>query len=174
MSRCCHCIQSGRRRCLTLRPATDCSHLCGRFFSRGTDGLQSLPHSSRVIELKMRLNSLPVSEFSSSNCTSESIARCFVLAHVSRQKTGVVCGSVLVNRITDCSVHPRFLIGECPSVSVACSVSVLTKLNATPVNSLTLDELAQKISQSTSSRAACSIASEWEDQLVTYLSTGGS
>ncbi len=24
------------------------------------------------------------------------------------------CGSALVNCITDCSVHPRFLIGECP------------------------------------------------------------
>ncbi len=35
----------------------------------------------------MRLNSLPVSEFSGSYGTSESIAQCFVLAHVSRQKT---------------------------------------------------------------------------------------
>ncbi len=86
----------------------------GGVISRGTDGLQSLPHASRVIELKMWLNSLPVSEFSSSNCPSESIARCFVLAHVSWQKTGVVCGSALVNRSTDCSVHPRFLIRECP------------------------------------------------------------
>ncbi len=30
------------------------------------------------------------------------------------QKTGIVCGSALVNCVTDCSVHPRFLIGECP------------------------------------------------------------
>ncbi len=35
---------------------------------------QSLPHASRVIELKMRFDSLTVSEFSSSYCTSESIA----------------------------------------------------------------------------------------------------
>ncbi len=61
-----------------------CSHFCGGFISRGTDGLQSLPHVSRVIELKMWLNYLPVSEFSSFYCTSESIARCFVLAHVTR------------------------------------------------------------------------------------------
>ncbi len=58
------------------------------------------------------------------------------------------------------------------TVSVACSVSVLTKLNATSVNSLMPDELARNMSQSMSSRAACSIASEWEDQRVTSLSTG--
>ncbi len=57
------------------------------------------------------------------------------------------------------------------TVSVAC---VLTKLNATSVNSLTSDELARNMSQSTSSRAACSIASEWKDQHVTSLFTGGS
>ncbi len=62
----------------------------------------------------MRLNSLSVSEFSGSYCTSESIARCSVLAHVSREKTAVVCGSALMNRCMDCSVHLRFLIGECP------------------------------------------------------------
>ncbi len=60
------------------------------------------------------------------------------------------------------------------TVSVACSVSVLTKLIATSVNSLTSDELARNMSQSTSSRAACSIASEWEDHRVTSLSTGDS
>ncbi len=47
------------------------------------------------------------------------------------------------------------------TVSVACSVSVFTKLNATSVNSLTSDELARNMSQSTSSRDACSVASEW-------------
>ncbi len=41
-------------------------------------------------------------------------------------------------------------------------------------DSLTLDELARNMSQSTSSRDACSIASEWRDQRVTSLSTGGS
>ncbi len=59
-------------------------------------------------------------------------------------------------------------------IVTACSVSVLTKLNATSVYSLTSDELARNMSQSTSSRAACSIASEWEDQHITSLSTGGS
>ncbi len=44
---------------------------------------------------------------------------------------------------------------------MACSVSVFTKLTATSVNSLTSDELARNMSQSTSSRDACSIASEW-------------
>ncbi len=59
-------------------------------------------------------------------------------------------------------------------VSVACSVSVFTKLNATSVNSLMSGELARSMSKSTSSRAACSIASEWEDQRITTLCTGGS
>ncbi len=81
---------------------------------RWSDGPHSLSHASRVIELKMRLNSLPVSEFGGSYCMSESIARCFVLAHVSQQKTSIVCGSALVNRSTDCTVHPWFLIWECP------------------------------------------------------------
>ncbi len=57
---------------------------------------------------------------------------------------------------------------------MACSVSVLIKLNATSVSSLTSAELARNMSQSTSSRATYSIASEWEDQRVTSLSTGGS
>ncbi len=57
------------------------------------------------------------------------------------------------------------------TVSVACSVSVLTKLNTTSVNSLSSDELARNMSQSTLSRAACSIDTEWEDQRVTSLST---
>ncbi len=57
------------------------------------------------------------------------------------------------------------------TVSVACSFSVLTKLNATSANSLTSDELSWNMSQSTSSRAAYSIASEWEDQHVTTLFT---
>ncbi len=124
----------------------------------------------------MWLNSLPVLAFSGSYCPSESVARCFVFAHVSWQQTGVVCGSAVVNRITDWSVHPRFLIRKClfVTVSVASSVSVLTKLNATSMNSLTSDELAQNMSQSTSSRDACGIASEWEDQRVTSLTTGGS
>ncbi len=106
-----------------------------------------------------------------------SVTRCFVFAHVSRQKTSVVCGSAMVNRITDWSVHPRFLIGECPyrlRFQWLAQVSVLMKLTATSVNSLTSDELARNMSQSTSSRDACSIASEWEDQRVTSLSTGGS
>ncbi len=60
------------------------------------------------------------------------------------------------------------------TVSVAWSVSMLTKLNATSVNSLTSAELARNMSQSTSSRDACSIASEWEDQRVTSLSPGDS
>ncbi len=55
------------------------------------------------------------------------------------------------------------------TVSVACSVNVLTKLNATSVNSLTSDELARNMPQSTSSRATCSIASEWEDQHVRHF-----
>ncbi len=124
----------------------------------------------------MWLNSLTVPALSGSYCTTESVARCFVLAHVSWQQTGIVCGSAMVNRITDWSVHPRFLISKCPivTVSVACSVSVFTKLTATSVNSLTSDELARNMSQSTSSRDACSIASEWGDQRVTSLSTGGS
>ncbi len=46
------------------------------------------------------------------------------------------------------------------TVSVACSVSVLTKLNATSVNSLISDELAWNMSQSMSSRTACSMTSE--------------
>ncbi len=108
-----HCIQSGRRRCLALRPAM-ASHLCGGVISRGTYGLQSLPHASRVIELEMWLNSLPVPAFSGSYCLTESVAWCFVLAHVSWQQTGVVCGSTMVNRITDWSVHPRFPIRKCP------------------------------------------------------------
>ncbi len=69
--------------------------------SRGTYGLQSLPHASRIIELEMWLNSLPVPALSGSYCTTEDVARCFVLTHVSWQKTGVVCGSAMVNRITD-------------------------------------------------------------------------
>ncbi len=93
----------------------------------------------------MRLNSLFVSMFGGSYSSSESITRCFILAHIPRQKSLVVCGSAFVNRITDCSVHPRFLIREGPySYSVACSVSVFTKLTATSVNSLTLDELARE------------------------------
>ncbi len=124
----------------------------------------------------MRLNSLFVAMFGGTYSSSESITRCFIFAHIPRQKSLVVCGSAFVNRITDCSVHPRFLIREGLTVivSVACSVSVFTKLTATSVNSLTSDELALNMSQSTSSRAACSIASEWEDQRVTSLFTGGS
>ncbi len=125
----------------------------------------------------MWLNSLRVLEFGSSNCPSESIAQCFVLAHVSWQKTGIVCGSAMVNRITRIVLSTHGFWFEnvlIVTVSVACSVSVLTKLNATSVNSLTSDELARNMSLSTSSRAACSIASEWEDQRVTSLSTGGS
>ncbi len=74
----------------------------------------------------------------------------------------------------DLSTHGFWLVNVLiVTVSVACSVSVFTKLNATSVNSLTSDELARNMSQSTSSRDACSIASEWEDQRVTSLSTGG-
>ncbi len=112
--------------------------------------------------------------FGGTYCSSESITRCFIHAHIPRQKSLVVCGSAFVNRITDCSVHPRFLIREGPYSYrfCACSVSVFTKLTATSVNSLTSDELGLNMSQSTSSRAACSIASEWEDQRVTSLFTG--
>ncbi len=103
-SHCRHCIQSGRRRCLTIRPATDLlSPLRRIYFQRNR--CSSVP--ATCVEshwAENRFNSLPISEFSCSNCTTESIARCFVLAHVSRQKTGVVCGSVSVNHITDCSV----------------------------------------------------------------------
>ncbi len=73
----------------------------------------------------MWLNSLSVSEFSSSNCPSESITWCFVIAHVSWQKTSVVCGSALVNRSPDCSVHPRFLIRECKLISFSYFLSHL-------------------------------------------------
>ncbi len=75
-----------------------------------------------LLELKVRLNSLPVSEFGGSYCTSESIARCFVLAHILRQKSLVVCGSAFVNRSTDCSVNPRFLIQKGPYSHCFCSL----------------------------------------------------
>ncbi len=109
-----HYIQSGRRRCLALRPAMDLLSPLRGVISRGTYGLQSLPHASRVIELEMWLNSLAVPAFSGSYRPMESVARCFVLAHVSWQQTVVVCVSKMVNRITDWSVHPRFLIIKCP------------------------------------------------------------
>ncbi len=122
----------------------------------------------------MWLNSLPVPAFSGSNCPSESVARCFVLTHVSWQNTGVVCGSSMVNRITDCSVHPRFLIWESLLLPFQWPVRLACwQLNATSVNSLTSFELARNMSQSTSSRAACSVVSEWEDHRVTSLSTRG-
>ncbi len=122
------------------------------------------------------LNSLPVPAFSGSDYPSESVAWCLVLTHVSWQNTVVVCGSMMLttSRIV-LSTHSFWFENVLIfSVSVACSVSVLTKLNATSVNSLTSDKLARNMSQSTSSRDACSIASEWEDQSVTSLSTGGS
>ncbi len=150
-----------------------CSHLGGGVISRETDGLQSLPHVSRVIELKMWLNSLPVSEFSSSNCPSESIARCFVLMFPDKRPAlyAAVCWLTAARIVL--STHGFWLENVLiVTVSVAWSVSVLTKLNATSVNSLTSAELARSMSQSTSSRDACSIASEWEDQRVTSLSPG--
>ncbi len=110
-----HYIQSGRRRCFKLfGQQWICSQPRQMSYFPEEQMVFSPATCVGVIELKIWLNSLPVSEFSSSNCPSESIARCFVLAHVSWQKTGVVCGSALVNRSTDCSVHPRFLIWECP------------------------------------------------------------
>ncbi len=148
-----------------------CSRLCGGFISKGTDGLQSLPHASRVIELKMWLNSLPVSKFVSSNCPTESIARCFVLAYVSRQKTGVVYSSSMVNRITDCSVHPLFLIGELQSqwlARLACWQSLM-------LHPWTRWRQMNSPGTCPSRRhQEPPVASEWEDQRVTSLSTGGS
>ncbi len=70
----------------------------------------------------MRLNSLFVSMFGGTYCSSESITRCFILAHIPRQKSLVVCGSAFVNRITDCSVHPRFLIWKGPYSYRFCSL----------------------------------------------------
>ncbi len=106
------CFQSGRRRCLILRPATDLLSPPRRIcFQRHRWSLVPA-HASRVIELKMRLNSLFVAMFGGTYSSSESITRSFIFAHIPRQKSLVVCGSAFVNRITDCSVHPRFLIRE--------------------------------------------------------------
>ncbi len=123
----------------------------------------------------MRLNSLFVTVFGGTYCSSESITRCFILANIPRQKSLVVTVRLLTASRIVLSTH-GFWLGKVFTVivSVACSVSVFTKLTATSVNSLTSDELALNMSQSTSSRAACSIASEWEDQRVTSLFTGGS
>ncbi len=124
----------------------------------------------------MRLNSLFVSMFGGTYCSSESITRCFIHTHIPRQKSLMYAAVCLLtaSRIV-LSTH-SFWLGKVLTVivSVACSVSVFTKLTATSMNSLTSDELALNMSQSTSSRAACSIASEWEDQRVTSLFTGGS
>ncbi len=76
----------------------------------------------------------------------------------------------------DLSTHGFWLVNVLiVTVSVACSVRpCLRSLLLQSVNSLTSDELARNMSQSTSSRDACSVASEWGDQRVTSLSTGGS
>ncbi len=123
----------------------------------------------------MWLNSLPVPAFSGSDCPSESVARCLVLTHVSWKNTALYAAVrwLTTSRIV-LSTHGFWFENVLIfTVSVACSVSVLPKLNATSVNSLTSDEVARNMSQSTSSRDACSIASEWEDQRVTSFSTGG-
>ncbi len=92
------------------------SHLCKGFISKGKDGPQSLLHESRFIVLKMRLNSLSVSEFSSLMFPDKRLplyvaVRWWTAARIVLSTHGFWLENVLI-----------------VTVSVACSVCVLTKL----------------------------------------------
>ncbi len=110
-SRCRHCMQSGRRRCL-IRPASNGSAL--------TSAEDLFPKAQMVLSpCHMRLESLSwkwdsilslYRSLAASYCTTESIAQCFVPTHIPKQKSLVVCGSAFVNRITDWFGPPTVLL----------------------------------------------------------------
>ncbi len=81
------CFQSGRRRCLILRPS-DGSALTSAedLFPKAQMVLSPCHMRREFIELKMRLNSLFVAMFGGTYCSSESITRSFIFAHIPRQK----------------------------------------------------------------------------------------
>ncbi len=121
--RCRRCNQSGRRRCLIFGQRRICTHPPRRICSQRHRWSLNPCHMRRE-SLSWKWDSIPlfVTMFGGTYCSSESITRCFVHAHIPRQKSLVVCGSAFVNRITDWSVHPRFLIRESPYSNRFCSL----------------------------------------------------
>ncbi len=117
-SHCRHYIQSGRRRCLALRPATDLlSPLRRSYFQRNR--WSSVPATcveshwdwkcDSILSLYRSLAALTaLGEHSTMLCTRS----CFLTKY--RQ----LCGSAIVNRITDCSVHSRFWLKNVLIVTV--------------------------------------------------------